>query len=80
MPYIEDKRKKELSQDIAPVNAGELNYCITELLIEYCKRKGTSYQTFNDIMGALEGSKLEIYRRKIADYEDEKIKQNGDVY
>jgi len=31
-------------------------------------------------MGALEGAKLELYRRKVAIYEEEKIKENGDVY
>ena len=31
-------------------------------------------------MGALEGVKLEMYRRKISAYEDRKIEMNGDVY
>lgn len=33
-----------------------------------------------DILGALEGAKLELYRRKISPYEDIKIEENGDVY
>ncbi len=31
-------------------------------------------------MGALEGSKLEFYRRIAAPYENKKMKENGDVY
>jgi hypothetical protein len=42
--------------------------------------KGKNYQTVNDIVGALEGAKMEFYRRAAAPYEDLKIKENGDVY
>ena len=86
MPYIKEERKLELAgltrayADPDVRVAGELNYKITLLLIEYMKLKGLSYQTINDIMGALEGSKAEFYRRIAAPYEDSKIKQNGDVY
>lgn len=50
------------------------------MIRDYIKTKGESYQTYNDIMGALEGAKLELYRRKIGIYEDKKIEENGDVY
>lgn len=30
--------------------------------------------------GALECTKLELYRRRVADYEDQKIADNGDAY
>jgi len=33
----------------------------------------------NDAIGALEGAKLELYRRVISKYEDKKIMENGDV-
>lgn len=39
-----------------------------------------NYQGINDIIGALEGAKAEFQRRKVADYEDTKIAENGDVY
>ena len=39
-----------------------------------------TYQTMNDIIGALEGAKLEFYRRVVVPYENDKIEQNGDVY
>jgi hypothetical protein len=82
MPYITQDRRDAL--DIvaasAPRNAGELNYLITRLFMMYLRENGTSYQVFNDILGACEGAKLELYRRRVADYEDAKITQNGDVY
>jgi len=31
-------------------------------------------------MGALEGAKLEFYRRVVVPYEEKKMKENGDVY
>ena len=59
---------------------GWLNYIFTCTILAYVKVKGESYQTYNDIIGALECCKLELYRRKVAKYEDKKITENGDVY
>jgi hypothetical protein len=47
--------------------------------VEY-SRAIPSYQSINDVLGALEGAKLEFYRRIAAPYEDTKIQENGDVY
>lgn len=81
MPYInQDARDRLDFEDGAfPETAGELNYVLTLIAHEYWEANGQNYQAFNDILGALEGCKLELYRRKIAPYEDEKIWQNGDV-
>jgi len=57
-----------------------LNYVFTQVITEYLDNNGESYQTINDIVGALECCKLELYRRIVAPYEDQKIKENGDVY
>lgn len=80
MPYIEQTRKANIDALDKPLTAGELNYLITSMCINYLFTKGKSYQTINDIVGALEGCKLEFYRRVAAPYEDLKIKENGDVY
>lgn len=86
MPYIKpEDRKKWCKDDIAEVagnceNAGELNYIFTLIAHDYLSRKGLRYQHINDIVGALEGAKLELYRRVAVDYEDTKIEENGDVY
>lgn len=53
---------------------------ITDLISHYFEANGGRYQQVNDIVGALEGAKLEFYRRVVSKYEDQKIIQNGDVY
>lgn len=78
MPYIKQERRNDAR--LSPQNAGELNYAFTELIKWYMALHGKSYSTFNDIVGALEGAKLEVYRRVVAPYEDGKRESNGDVY
>ena len=80
MPYVDEKARERLNDGSIPKKAGELNYSITRMIWSYILLKGESYQTYNDIMGALEGVKLELYRRKIAPYEDLRKEANGDVY
>jgi len=82
MPYIPRGRRSDIAvtSDNEPENAGELNYRFTMDIKWYVENHGASYQTFNDILGALEGAKLEFYRRVVAPYEDKKIIENGDVY
>lgn len=78
MPYIKEEDRERLKVD-SPRNAGELNYLFTMIAHAYIIKHGENYQNYNDLLGALEGCKLELYRRKISNYEDEKIKINGDV-
>ena len=80
MPYISETRRIKIDNLDAPENAGELNYLITTIILHYIHEKGNKYQTINDVVGALEGAKLEFYRRLAAPYEDRKIIENGDVY
>ena len=79
MPYILPSER--VSYDFTtPRSVGELNYGITLLCINYLEKNGKKYATINDIVGALEGAKMEFYRRIAAPYEDTKIMANGDVY
>lgn len=87
MPYIKSKRRCELdpySYDggnaPTPQTCGELNYLFTEVIKRYLVIKQMNYQTINDIMGALEGCKMEFYARIARPYEETKIQENGDVY
>lgn len=81
MPYLEPSIKKNLETGlIEPSTPGHLNYCFTEIILDYIELHGLSYQVINDIVGALESCKLEFYRRVAADYENQKAKSNGDVY
>jgi len=60
-------------------NAGDLNYAFTVISQAYLREQGLNYQHINDVVGALEGCKMELYRRVAAPYEDDKIAENGDV-
>jgi hypothetical protein len=85
MPYIKQSDREELSslvEDMYSIgidNPGELNYLVTQLVHAYLSGRAPSYQAYNDVLGALEGAKLELYSRSIRKYEDEKIAVNGDV-
>lgn len=80
MPYITVNRRIEIQEGAPAVTAGELNYVLTRAVIAYMKTHGLSYQTINDINGALDGAKSEFYRRVAVPYENGKIINNGDVY
>lgn len=60
---------------------GDLNFAITSLIQFYLREvTGHNYAAYNTVIGALECVKLELYRRQVSLYEDQKIKENGDVY
>jgi len=58
--------------------AGVLNYCISKMVYTIAM-DDMSYHRINFLMGMLECSKEEFYRRVAIPYENEKIVQNGDV-
>lgn len=82
MPYITQDRRTELDAGRAEAKtAGELNYQITQLVRKYLRQAPkVNYGLLNEVVGALECAKLELYRRLVSPYEDEKITENGDVY
>ena len=86
MPYITDKVKVGLSPitdafaNCVIGSPGELNYLFTRVIMDYTINEGLTYQTINDVIGALEGAKMEFYRRVATPYEEGKIVLNGDVY
>lgn len=79
MPYIPQQQRDELLTRNAQ-NSGELNFQFTQIAIQYLKDKGERYQHYNDILGALEGAKLELYRVYCTPYEQEKMEENGKVH
>jgi hypothetical protein len=84
MPYVSQQRRDAMTHTLepkpdTPKNAGELNYLITMLLIQYWREHGR-YQSINDISGACTEALAEFRRRVVGKYEDQKIKENGDVY
>lgn len=86
MPYIKandrvkyDRLIQEFSS-IENTTPGDLNYIITNLINNWIVQNGKNYQNLNSAVGVLECAKLEYYRRIASVYEDEKIKENGDVF
>lgn len=84
MPYIKAEQRPKIDlfvKDLAEVidDVGELNYALTTLCLKVLSRAGASYSTYNGILGVLECVKQELYRMKIAPYEDLKRHENGDV-
>lgn len=80
MPYITQEARDNIHENCEdPTSAGELNYLFTTIAMRYIN-VNKNYQRINDVIGALEGCKLELYRRVVAPYEDTKILENGDVY
>ena len=82
MPYLTraDRRELEYRDNQHPTVPGELNYLFTRLITQYIQVNKESYKTYNDIIGALECCKLELYRRLIGEYENLKRSENGDVF
>lgn len=87
MPYIKkgDRRWLSFHTDIDSIpaylsaqNPGLVNYFISKIiwtLFDRCP----SYNAANSLLGVLDAVSKEFYRRKVAPYEDEKIKENGDI-
>lgn len=83
MPYIPQEDREDINDNgrfCTPADCGELNYRFAMIINDYIHKHHNSYQTFNDIIGALACQSQELYRRKIAPYEDMKCNKNGDVY
>ena len=80
MPYLDKEIRASLDEGRVPQEAGELNYLVTRLCDAFLMRTGLSYKNINQAIGALECAKLELYRRIAAPYEDQKARDNGEVY
>jgi len=59
--------------------AGNLNFFISTVINELLK-DDRSYARINELIGALECAKLEVYRKLVAPYEDTKAVLNGEVF
>ena len=90
MPYIKQDTRDKLDKAIADLIRavdiatdadkkdldGNLNYCFFKICKALYPRK---YHWYNRMIGMMECCKLELSRRLVAPYEDEKIIENGDV-
>lgn len=89
MPYIPSRNRAEILKLIdefttdvslieSGIGVGTLNFVITNLILKCVHSE--CHKSYNEMVGLLECVKLEFYRRAVAKYEDEKVKENGDVY
>lgn len=87
MPYIKPERREKYKEALEeligilkslPVEEvdGELNYVVTKIIKEVYPLR---YFHLNKAIGVLECIKQEFYRRVAAPYEDEKMRESGDV-
>ena len=85
MPYIKQIHRDEFDPDLKNLclhiqSTGELTYCIYKLMKMLLEKHGkSSFVNMAPLLSEVECAKLEFYRRIMSPYEDEKIKENGDV-
>jgi hypothetical protein len=80
VPYIKTEDRLNVAFDGAE-NVADLTFVLYQTVTDYVRRRNTSlrFQSIADVLGALEATKLEFYRRTAVPYEDMKLSQNGDV-
>lgn len=87
MPYIKKDQRPAVDALVDPIISylknlpvedqdGTLNYLVTRIIKQVYP---TKYFHLNRALGVLSAITQELYRRVIGPYEDEKIKENGDV-
>ena len=82
MPYIKQENRPDMNEIVDLMAAksvkadGDLNY----ILFKFCKfHVKPSYNNYKNYCGELRQCAVEIERRILADYENLKIIENGDV-
>ena len=87
MPYTTKKDREKYEPHLSALreamnenmSKGDLTYLLYCLGLEYFNSKGASYTTMSTAIGSLNDAGAEIRRRYLNSYEDEKIKENGDI-
>jgi hypothetical protein len=84
MPYITQERRKEFDVELAKIgprikNKGELNYCVSILMLWYKSMHGENYQSLSDAKNALTDATEEWVENHIKPYERKKRDENGDL-
>jgi len=91
MPYIKKDERKCYKAEIKSIVKklvdredenevyGHLNFIIFTIMKKYVAKKGERYFRYNNLVGMLECCKQELYRRLVANYENQAITKNGDI-
>lgn len=82
MPYITQEERESLDKRMerltdVTLRPGHLAYVICKLTDRFVGRGNYSQRAL--AIGVLETAKLELVRRIVSSYEDEKIEENGDL-
>lgn len=87
MPYIPTEDRVNVDEALldfgsqwVPNNAGELNWLVSTFINNFIESNGVRYSYLNEMIGALECCKLELYRKIAAPYEEYKEAENGRAY
>ena len=86
MPYISAPRRESfaLARNTLKTTRidtiGELEYLLCYMADLYLSQHIMNFDNLNAVVGAFESGKMEVYRRLVAEYEDQKIASNGDVF
>jgi hypothetical protein len=94
MPYIRKEERERYDVEIDKITSllldkfpgdnsryflvGDLNYIVSSIVWTLFEAN-PSYTRGNELVGVLECIKQEFIRRRLNDYEDLKIKENGDI-
>ena len=94
MPYIRQEERQRYDDSIKNIvhllldkfpgdnskhfQVGDLNYVVSSIVWKLFDAL-PSYTRGNELVGVIECVKQEFIRRRLNDYEDSKIKQNGDI-
>lgn len=84
MPYISPAVREVIDPHIQPLSenirtAGDLNYAVTRLALQFLEGRGLGYGNISEVIGTLHLVASEMERRLISEFEDRKIEENGDV-
>lgn len=81
MPYVDGLARVRLSKVARPESLGELDYLITTIVLMYMREHNiTKFDQLAGIIGMLDLIKDECRRRIVHPYEDQKRRDNGDVF
>ena len=81
MPYIEEDERVAVQEHGIGTDSlpGHLAYAVTMMCKAYLGKQPRFFR-FAAVIGVLVCVVLELYRRVVAPYEDEKRHENGDVF
>jgi len=87
VPYTHQSERPSIDEQVEGLveeadSFGKLNYTITKIVLGYARRyyANHKYSATVVVMGTLACVGLEFYRRFAVPHEEEKMKENGDVY